>query len=271
MARGGCGRRRRSQSGLGSLADAGVAAEATGEHRRRHRLEMGLASHRGGERFEAPGGIEQQRRSVPAARADERDLRAQPLQSARVEARRAGQARPSPATRAPRPTAAGIELRLRGSQGPPPPLRGIGRQLGRARQERRSRRHAPARLRPVGRALQLAGHRLVNTQRRVSTMPRPTIGIGIRIGHLRQRRDAQLAARRRQPPGMSRIAPVDAGSGHALRSRPAARLLQDRARSFRCRACEPRARQASRRPSARPRPAAAVAVSAQAARLARSR
>jgi hypothetical protein len=80
-----------------------------------------------------------------------------------------------------------IELRLRGSQGPPPPLRRIGGQLGRARQEGRSRRRAPTGLGPVGRALQLAGHRLVDTHCRLSTMPRPTIGIGIRIGRLSQR------------------------------------------------------------------------------------
>jgi len=73
--------RRRSQRGLGSLANAGFAAEATCEHRRRHRFEVGLASHLDVERFQAPGGIEQQRRRVPAARAVERDLRAQPLQS----------------------------------------------------------------------------------------------------------------------------------------------------------------------------------------------
>jgi hypothetical protein len=42
---------------------------------------VGLASHLDVERFQAPGGIEQQRRRVPAARAVERDLRAQSLQS----------------------------------------------------------------------------------------------------------------------------------------------------------------------------------------------
>jgi hypothetical protein len=72
--------RRRSLSGLGSLAHAGAIAEPTREHRRRHRLEMRLASHRGVERLQAPGRIEQQGRSVAAAGAGERDLRAQALQ-----------------------------------------------------------------------------------------------------------------------------------------------------------------------------------------------
>ena len=113
--------RRRSPSGLGSLADARLVAEATGEHRRRHRLEMGLASHRGVERLEAPGGIEQQRRSVAAARAGERDLRAQPLQPRALKlverGKLGGRQQLERRVRCP-----GIELRLRGGQGPPAPL-----------------------------------------------------------------------------------------------------------------------------------------------------
>jgi hypothetical protein len=147
---------------------------------------MCLASHRRVERFEAPGGIEQQGRSLAAARAGERDLRAQPLQPRalkRIERRElGGRQQLERRIRCP-----GIELRLRGSQGPPAPLRRIGGQLRRVRQERRSRRRAPTGSRPVGRALQLGGHRLVDTHRRVGTVPRPTIGIGIRIGRLRQR------------------------------------------------------------------------------------
>ena len=77
--------RRRGLSGLGRLADVRLAAEAAGVHRRRHRLEMGLASQRGVERLEAPGGSEQQRRRVAAARAGEHDLRAQPLQPRALE------------------------------------------------------------------------------------------------------------------------------------------------------------------------------------------
>ena len=67
---------------LGGLATGTVrmAAEATCEERRRDRLEMRLARPRGVERFEAPGGLEHQGRSVAAAGAGERDLGPQPLQ-----------------------------------------------------------------------------------------------------------------------------------------------------------------------------------------------
>ena len=193
-------RRRRSLSGLGSLADARLVAEATGVHRRRHRLEMGLASHRGVERLEAPGGIEQQRRSVAAARAGEHDLRAQPLQPRALKlverGKLGGRQQLERRVRCP-----GVELRLRGSHGPPPPPRRIGGQLGRARQERRSRRRAPTGLRPVGRALQLVGHRLVGPGRRLRPMPGATIGIGIRIGRLGQRSMHFLAVAKVQRPG----------------------------------------------------------------------
>ena len=147
---------------------------------------MRLAGHRGIERLEAPGRIEQQSRSVAAARALERDLRAQPLQPRALKlverGKLGGRQQLERRVRGP-----GIELRLRGGQGPPAPLRRIGGQLRRARQERRSRGRAAAGLRPVGRALELGGHLLVDTHRRVSAMPRPTIGIDLRIGRLRQR------------------------------------------------------------------------------------
>jgi hypothetical protein len=184
IARGGCGAAG-SQSGLGSLADARFAAQATGEHRRRHRLEMRLASHRGVERFEAPGGIEQQDRSAAAASAGERDLRAQALRPRALKLVEWGKLGGRQQLER-RVRCRGTDLGLCGSQGPPAPLRRIGRQLGRVRQERGGSRRAPTGLRPVGRALQLGGHLLVDTHRRASTMPRPTIGIGIRIDRLRQ-------------------------------------------------------------------------------------
>ena len=147
---------------------------------------MSLASQRGVEWFEAPGGIEQQGRGVAAARAGEGDLRAQPFQPGAlklVERCKLG-GREQLECRVGR---RGIELRLRGGERPPSPLRRIGGQLGRAGQKGGGRRHASTGLRAVGRALQLAGHPLVDTHRRVGTMPRPTIGIGIGIGRLRQR------------------------------------------------------------------------------------
>ena len=147
---------------------------------------MGLASHRGVERFEAPGRMQQQRRSVAATAAGEGDLRAQPLQSRALKLIERGKLGGRQQLER-RVCCRSIELGLRGSQGAPAPVRRIGRQLRRARQERRGRGGAPTGPGPVGRALQLVGHRLVDTHRRVSPMPRPAIGIGIRIGRLRQR------------------------------------------------------------------------------------
>jgi hypothetical protein len=178
--------RRRSLSGLGSLADTRPVAEATGVHRRRQRLEVGLASHRGVERLEAPGSSEQQRRSVAAARAGERDLRAQPLQPRALKLVERGELGDRQQLER-RVRCRSVELRLRGSHRPLPPPRRIGGQLGRACQERRSRRRTPTGLRPIGRALQLARHRLVGSGRRLRPMPGATIGIGIRIARLGQR------------------------------------------------------------------------------------
>ena len=178
--------RRRSKGGLGRLADVQFVTEATGKHRRRDRFEMRLASHRAVQRFEAPGSIEQQGRSVAAARAGERDLRAQPLQPGALKlvewSEVGGRQQFERGVRC-----AGVELSLRGRQSPPTSLRRIRGQLCRLGQERRSRRRASPGLRPAGRALQLGRHRLVDTHRRLSKMPRQTIGIGIRVDCLRQR------------------------------------------------------------------------------------
>ena len=178
--------RGRSLSRLGSLTDARSFAETPGVHRRRHRLEMGLASHPGVERVQAPGGSEQQRRSVFATRAGEHDLRARALQPRALKLVERGKLGGGQQLER-RVRCRRIELRLRGGHRPPPPARRIGGQLGRACQERGSRRGAPTGLRPVGRALQLARHRLVGPRCRLRPMPGATIGIDSRIGCVGQR------------------------------------------------------------------------------------
>jgi hypothetical protein len=80
------------------------------------------------------------------------------------------------------------------------PVSGIRSQLGRSREERGHGRDAAATLRPVGRALQLAGDSLVQAGRRVSAMPCSTIGILLRIRRLGQRAMCLPPVRRRRRP-----------------------------------------------------------------------
>ena len=72
-------------------------------------------------------------------------------------------------------------------------LRGIRRQLGRAREERRSRRHATAPLRPVGGTLELSGDLVIRSRRRLRPVPGSSIWVRVRISHLGQRRVYRLA------------------------------------------------------------------------------
>jgi hypothetical protein len=69
--------------------------------------------------------------------------------------------------------------------------RRIGRQLRRSLQERRRRSITATRACPVGRSLELAGHLLVRPGESLRTMPGAAIGIGDRIGQLRERRVRQ--------------------------------------------------------------------------------
>ena len=70
---------------LGDLTLIWAGPEATGEHCRGDRLEVGLAGHRGVQGLEPLGRREQQRRRVAPASAGERDLRAQPLEPRALE------------------------------------------------------------------------------------------------------------------------------------------------------------------------------------------
>ena len=124
-------------------------------HRRAERLEIRLARQRGIERFEPPGGVEQQRRSVGAARAGRTRTARAGGRAGRSGARPAGtvSATASELQRGLRRSR--LELGLRGGQRPPAALRRIGRQLGRALEERGRRGDAAAAARAAGRALEL--------------------------------------------------------------------------------------------------------------------
>ena len=177
----------RRARGLGHLALIRAGAEAPGEHRRRDRLEVGLAGHRGVEGLEPPGRLEQQRRRVAPAPAGEHDLRAQPLQPRAlelVERPELGGGRESSDAAA---ASATSSFACAASSARSTRTRGVGRQLGRALQERGGRRQPAAALRAVGRARHLRRHRLVGRRGRVRAMPRAPVGIELRVGRLGER------------------------------------------------------------------------------------
>ena len=130
--------------------------------------------------------VEQQRRRVAAAPAGERDLGAQPVQPRALQLVERAQLRDGEQLQR-GVGRAGVELGLRRGQRPRAPRRRVGRQLGRPLQERGRRRDAAAGLGPAGRALELGGDRLVGSRRRVGAMPRPAVGVELRVGRLGQR------------------------------------------------------------------------------------
>ena len=110
---------------------------------------MGLPGDLGVERVELPGSVEQEPRSVAAARGGERDLSEHPVQPRLLErVERAESGRRQEAQRG--VCRRDVELRLRCGQRPCTPPRRVRRQLGGARQERGGRRDAAAGLRTAG-------------------------------------------------------------------------------------------------------------------------
>ena len=154
--------------------------------------------------------------------------------------------------------AARLQLGLcRGQRSRPPACR-IGGQLGRSLQERGRRRDAAATLRPVGRALELAGHRLVEARRRVRAMPCSPIGVRLGIRRLGQRAVHLPAVVRGRRRGRPPSAPGDDGTARGYRARSTRRPRPARPRRLRSRAARPRARAGRRRQPAPPPPSAAA-------------
>ena len=146
-------------------------------------MQIGLPRQPGVERFEAFGGLEQQRWSVAAPAGGERDLPAQQVGPGSLELVKRSRLRrgQQPQRRIER---AGLgRYPRRGQRALRPPGR-FERQRGRPFQERGRRRQPAARLRPAGRALQLGSDVLIGPRRRLREVPRPPIGIGARIGRL---------------------------------------------------------------------------------------
>ena len=181
-------RLRPRRRGAGALCDpySVAGAEAADEDLRAQRLDVGLACEPGVKRFQPFGRIEQQRRRVASATLGEHDVGAHAGQSRALERIQRSDLRGREEL-VRRLGGSGLELRLRRSQRSGAAPGGIGREVGRPLEEGGRRRYATAALCPIGRAFQLAGHRLVGAERRLGAMPRPAVGVGVRIGHLGQR------------------------------------------------------------------------------------
>ena len=179
------GSRRRGR-GAGDLEHVPAIVEAAGEYRGGERFEARLARLPGVERHQALGSVEQQRWRVAAAPDRERDLRAHPLQPGAPELVQRGELRGRD-QRLRRFGRTCLQLGLCRGERSRPPACGIGGQLGRSLQESSRGCDAAATLRPVGGALQPGGDALVETDRRVGSMPSSPIGIHLAVRRLGQR------------------------------------------------------------------------------------
>ena len=91
---------------------------------------------------------------------------------------------------------AGLVLGLRRGQRPLRPARGVGRQRGRALQERGRRGQPAARLSAARRALELGRDVLIGPRRRLRAVPGAAIGIDLADRSRRPARDARPAGPR---------------------------------------------------------------------------
>ena len=177
------GRRAR---GLGDLALVRTGSEAPGVHRRRDRLEVGLAGHLGVERIEPPGRLQQQRRRVAPAPAPEHDLRAQPLQPRALEL--VDRPERGAVQQVGRGRGVGhVELRLRRGERALHAPGGVWGQLGGALQERGGRGEPATALRALRGARHLGGDLLVRNRRRVRAMPGAPVGVDGPVGRVGER------------------------------------------------------------------------------------
>ena len=183
------GTRRCGARGLGGFPHRAGGVPLAGLHRGfPERLQVRLARQAGVERLEPAGCVEQQPRRVAAAALVEGDLPAQVLRLGNP------QRLPRPGTlilgRHQQPQRgvqrAGVPHRVGRREQPLRPADGFAGQQRRLLQERGRRRHAAPGLRPAGRTLQLRRDVLVGTRRRLSPVPGPPVGVGLRIGDLGQ-------------------------------------------------------------------------------------
>ena len=216
MARGGPGR--------GGALRTAVAAASMPPPRRpatlaaRSASSVGLACAAGIERLEPPGRVEQQRHGVAGASQVESDLSVEPLEHGVVELVQ----RPVGGRRQQRQRLLGRPGQLLGARGlerTPRSRAGLERERGRALEERGGRRQSAARLRPPGRALQLARRRPRRVRARPARGARRDDRDRARHRWPRPAPDARLADPRPMPPRRSPNAAAGGGRRPARRAR----------------------------------------------------
>ena len=195
----GTGSGRRVAHGLDRVLHAIAIVEATREDRRSERLEIRLTGQRRVEWLEASGRGEQQLPGIPASCAREGDLRAEAFETRSLKVVE-GPELGGREQRGCRVGRAGVELRLGCGEGTRSPATGIGRQLDRPGEERGGSRDPAARQRPVGGALELMRHDLVGARGGMRAVPRPAVGIGVRVGRIGQRSMGLASVRARRCP-----------------------------------------------------------------------
>ena len=185
MRRAGAGRR--GASGLGGLPHAPGDVQVARPHRGLPEgLQVRLTGQAHVERLEAPGCAEQQPGGVGAAALVEGDLPAQAFHLSGAQLiQRAGLDRDQQPQR--RIQRAGVAFGPGRREQPSRPAYRVGCQQRRTFQERGCRGQPAAILGPARRALELPGDILIGPWRGLGPVPGPAIGIGPRIGDLRQR------------------------------------------------------------------------------------
>ena len=173
--------------GAGDLEHIAGACQMPGERGRAPRGQVGLAGQIQVQRLEPLGRLEQQRGSVAAQARDERDLPAQQVHPARWNSSSGPASAVASSSRA-LPNAPACMLACAAASDAFGVPRRIGGQQHRSLQERRGRGQPAAGLRPPGRPLQLRRDLLIRPGRGLGPVPGPPVRIGLRVGHLRQRR-----------------------------------------------------------------------------------
>ena len=165
------------------LAGCGIACQASRKHGGGQRVEVDLARERQVQRLKPLRCAEQKGRRLAAAIRGEGESGSQDvrLRSLELVERACLRTLDEPERLVERPR---LLLRLGRREGPPGPMRGVGRQYGRALEEGCGRGETTPRLRSSCGALELRGNILVGHRGRLRSVPGASIWVDVLIGRL---------------------------------------------------------------------------------------